>query len=132
MFEDAKKIIWIRKSKNDRQHNGWKKKNWRANNYLQNTTIHTKRLRTSSTRSQGWTHVLREGNCTRKKTVIQTVFSMIWRLWYPSIEWYSNYYALCLDCFSHAMNSAYTINEYVFDILYLTVVPSLNINASVV
>ena len=41
-FEDNKGVIRIRISKNDRQHNGQKKKDKRTNNDLQNTTQKTK------------------------------------------------------------------------------------------
>ena len=41
-FEDTKRVIRIRKSKTDRQHNGQKKKDKRANNDLQNIHIKLK------------------------------------------------------------------------------------------
>ena len=41
-FEDTKRVIWIRKSKKNRQHNGQKKKDTRTNNDLQNITHKTK------------------------------------------------------------------------------------------
>jgi hypothetical protein len=41
-FEDSKGIIRIRKSKNNRQHNGQKKKDKRTNNDLQNISYKTK------------------------------------------------------------------------------------------
>jgi len=41
-FEDTKGVIRIRKSKQDRQHNGQKKKDKRTNNDLQNITHNTK------------------------------------------------------------------------------------------
>ena len=41
-FEDTKEVISSSKSKNDRQHNGQKKKDTRTNNDLQNLTHKTK------------------------------------------------------------------------------------------
>jgi hypothetical protein len=41
-LEDTKRVIRIRKSKNDRQHSDQKKKDKRTNNDLQNTTQKTK------------------------------------------------------------------------------------------
>ena len=41
-FDDAKRVIRISKSKKDRQHNEWKKKNKRSNNDLQSITNKTK------------------------------------------------------------------------------------------
>jgi len=38
-FKDTKEVIRIRKSKNDRQHNGKKKKNKETNNELQNIEL---------------------------------------------------------------------------------------------
>jgi hypothetical protein len=41
-FEDTKRVIRIRKSKKNRQHNGQKKKDKRTNNHLQKQTHKTK------------------------------------------------------------------------------------------
>jgi hypothetical protein len=41
-FEDTKWVIGIRKSENDRKHNGHKKKDTRTNNDVQNKHIQTK------------------------------------------------------------------------------------------
>ena len=41
-FEDTNRVIRIRKSKKNRQHNGQKKRYKRTNNDLQNITLKTK------------------------------------------------------------------------------------------
>ena len=59
--QDTKGVIRILKSKNDRQHNGQKKKNKRTSNDLQNIHIKTKDRVTRTPLNPGWTQVLRKG-----------------------------------------------------------------------
>ena len=52
-LEDTKEVIRIHKSKNDRQHNGQKKKEKRTNNNLQNIHIKTNDRLKKPTKNRG-------------------------------------------------------------------------------
>ena len=58
-FEDTKKVVRIRKSKKDIQHDGQKQKDKRTNNDPQNIT-HKRSSNTNPTKNRGLTPVFRK------------------------------------------------------------------------